>query len=158
MYLEHVQSYKYLGSTVNSNNSIEEEIQYGITLGNKAYYANYFFFKNRLVSKKSKLKLYCRIIRPVATYTCEVWVLKETIKNKLKVFERKVLRKNFCPTKERDGTWRIKTNDELDELIRHKNIINHTKAQRLSWFGHLHQMPEERMVKKVCKWKPMLTC
>jgi hypothetical protein len=30
------------------------------------------------------------------------WVLKETIKNKLTVFERKVLRKIFGPTKERD--------------------------------------------------------
>ena len=63
------------------------------------------------------------------------------------VFERKVLRKILGPTKERDGTWIIKTNDELDELIRHKNIINHIKAQRLSWFGRLHRMQEERMVK-----------
>jgi hypothetical protein len=46
--------------------------------------------------------------------------------------------------------------DELDELIRHKNIINHIKAQRLSLFGHLHRMAEERMVKTVYKWKPML--
>jgi hypothetical protein len=69
------------------------------------------------------------------------------------VFERKVLRKIFGPTKERDGTWRIKTNDELDELLRHNNI----NAQRLSWFGHLHRMPEERMVKRVYMWKPMLT-
>ena len=60
------------------------------------------------------------------------------------VFERKVLRKIFGPTKERDGTWRIKTNDVLDELIRHNNTTNHIKAQRLSWFGHLHRMPEER--------------
>jgi len=66
----------------------------------------------------------------------------------LMVFERKVLRRIFGPTKERDGSWRIKTNEELDELIRHKNIINHIKAQRLSWFGHLHQMPIERMLKK----------
>jgi len=50
------------------------------------------------------------------------------------VFERKVLQ-IFGPTK--DGTWRIKTNGELDELLRHKNIINHIKEQRLSWFGHL---------------------
>jgi hypothetical protein len=54
------------------------------------------------------------------------------------VFERKVLRKIFDPTKERDDTRRIKTNDELDKLIRHKNIINYIKAQRLSWFGHLN--------------------
>jgi hypothetical protein len=36
------------------------------------------------------------------------------------VFERKVLRRICGPTKERDrqtdGTWRIKTNDGLDEL------------------------------------------
>jgi hypothetical protein len=50
------QSYKYLGSTVNSDNAIEEEIQYRITLGNKAYYANQFLFKSRLVSKKSKIE------------------------------------------------------------------------------------------------------
>jgi len=138
MYPEQVQLYKYLGSTVNSDNSIEEEIQHRITLGNKAYYANQFFFKSRLVSKKSKLKLYWSITRPIVTYACETWVLKETIGKKLMVFERKVLRRILGPTKERDGTWRIKTNDELDELIRYKNIINHIKAQRLSWFGHLH--------------------
>jgi hypothetical protein len=101
--------------------------------------------------------LYRSIIRPAVTYGCGTWVLKETIKSKLMVFERKVLRRIFGPTKERDGTWRTKTNDELDELIRHENIINYIKAQRLSWFGQLHRMPEKRMVKKVYKWEPMLT-
>ena len=157
IYLEQVQSYKYLGSTVNSDNSIEEEIRNRITLGNKVYYANQFLFKSRLVSKKLKMKLYWIIIRPITTYVCEVWVLKETIKIKLMVFERKVLRKIFGPTKERDGTWRIKTNYEIDTLIRHRNIINYTKAQSLSWFRHLYRMSEERMIKKVYKWKPMLT-
>jgi hypothetical protein len=69
-------------------------------------------------------------------------------KNKLMVFERKMLRRILGPTKERDGTWRIKTNYELGELMRHKNIINYMKAQRLSWFGHLYRMAEERMAKK----------
>jgi len=133
------------------------EIHCRLTLGNKAYCASQFFFKSKLVSKKSKLKLYWKIVRPTVTYGCGTWVLTETIKNELMVFERKVLRRIFGSTKERDGTWRIKTNDELDELIRHKNIINHIKAQRLSWFGHLHRVPEERMVKRVYKWKPMLT-
>ena len=62
-------------------------------------------------------------------------------------FERKMLRKIFGPTNERDDTRRIKTNDDLDALIRHKNIINHIKPQRLSWFGHLQRMPEDRKVK-----------
>jgi len=131
-----------------SDNSVEEEIQNRKTLGNKAYYSNQFLFKSRLVSKKLKMKLYWSIIRPIVTYGCEMWVLRETIKTKLMAFERKVLRKIFGHTKERDGTWRIRTNDELDKLTRHKNIINYVKAQRLSWFGHLQRMSEERMVKK----------
>jgi len=45
------------------------------------------------------------------------------------VLERKVFRRIFGPTKEGDDTWRIKTHDELDELVRHKNVINHIKAQ-----------------------------
>jgi hypothetical protein len=49
-----------------------------------------------------------------------------------------------------------KTKGELDQLIRHNKIINYIKAQRLSWFGHLRRMPEERMVKQVYKWKPIL--
>jgi hypothetical protein len=52
------------------------------------------------------------------------------------VFERKILRKIFGPTKEVNGIWRIKTNKELDELIEHRNIINYVKTQRLSWVGH----------------------
>jgi len=99
---------------MNSDNSIEEEVKNRITLGNKAYYAKQFLFKSRLVSKKLKMKLYWSIIRPIVTYAFETWVLKETTKTKLKVFERKVLRKNFGPKKERDGTRRIKTNEELD--------------------------------------------
>jgi hypothetical protein len=56
------------------------------------------------------------------------------------MIERKILRIIFRPTKARDGTWIIKTNDELNNIIINKNIINYTEAQRLSWFGHVHQM------------------
>jgi len=57
-------------------------------------------------------------------------------------------------TKESNGNWRIKTNNELDELIKHLNITNYVKAQRLSWFGHTNRMPETSIVKKIHNWKP----
>jgi hypothetical protein len=65
--------------------------------------------------------------------------------------ERKILRTIFRQTKEDNGNWRIKTNIELDELIKHRNIINYVKAQRLSWFGHINRMPENNIVKKIHK-------
>jgi hypothetical protein len=42
----------------------------------------------------------------------------------------------------------------LDELIKHQNIINYVKAQRLSWFGHINRMPETSIVKRIHDWKP----
>jgi len=101
------------------SNSIEEEIKERIAFGTKAYYANLKFFKSRLVTK---LKLYRTVIRPIVTCASEIWVLKEAIIQKLLVFERKILRKIFGPTKE-NQIWRVKTNEELDKLIKHKNII-----------------------------------
>jgi hypothetical protein len=35
----------------------------------------------------------------------------------------------FGPTKENNGKWRIKTDIELDELIKQRNIINYVKAK-----------------------------
>ena len=67
MSFESVQSFKYLGSTVNQNNTIEEEIKERLIAGNKAYYANQKMFKNKLLSNKSKLKLYWTLIRPIVT-------------------------------------------------------------------------------------------
>jgi len=44
------------------------------------------------------------------------------------MIERKILRRIFRPTKARDGTWKIKTKDKLNNLIRNKNIINYIEA------------------------------
>jgi hypothetical protein len=52
------------------------------------------------------------------TCASETWVLKESIIQKLLVFERKILRRIFGTMKE-NQVWRIKTNEELDKL---KNI------------------------------------
>ena len=56
--IDQVRSFSYLGSTVNGNNTLEEEIRERIGKGNKAFYANKALFKSKLVSRKSKLKLY----------------------------------------------------------------------------------------------------
>ena len=88
------------------------------------------------------------------TYASETWVLKENMTQKLLVFERKVLRGIFGHTKE-NQTWRIKTNEELDKLIKHENIVSYIKAQRLSWLGHIYRLPDTRTAKRILKWNPL---
>jgi len=70
------------------------------------------------------------------------------------VLERKILRKIFGPTYE-NGSWRIKTNEELDKLIKHENIINFARTQRLGWYGHIERMQNTRKVKAIHAWKPI---
>ena len=48
-------------------------------------------FKSKLVSKRAKLKLYWAIIRLLITYASETWVLKESMKRKFIIPERKIL-------------------------------------------------------------------
>jgi hypothetical protein len=71
------------------------------------------------------------------------------------VFERKIFRKIFGPVKVSEGRWRIRTNDELDILINHANIVRYVKAQRISWLGHIERTPDDRTVKKITDWKPI---
>jgi hypothetical protein len=88
---------------VNGNNILEEKTRERIVKGKKAFYANKNIFKNNLVSRKSKLKLYWSIIRPTVIYGCDAWVLEGSIIQRLLVLERKILRKIFGPTKEKNG-------------------------------------------------------
>ena len=81
-------------------------------------------------------------------------MLKETVIQKLLVLGRKILRRIFGPTKE-NQIWRNKTNEELHKLIKHKNIVNYLKAQRLSWLDHVQRMSDTRTVKKIFNWKPL---
>ena len=54
--------------------------------------------------------------------------------------------------KDTDGTWRIKTNNEINILIENINIITYIKAQRLGWFGHINRIQENRLFKRIYKW------
>jgi hypothetical protein len=51
--------------------------------------------------------------------------------NKLMIFERKILRKIFGPTRTDDGYWRIKTNQEINDILKGKqNIIGFIKKTK----------------------------
>jgi len=54
-----------LGSTVNTDNKIEEEIKERTALGNKVFFANKKIFQSKLISKTAKLKLQFSVTGPV---------------------------------------------------------------------------------------------
>jgi hypothetical protein len=48
----------------------------------------------------------------------------------LTVSERKILRKIHGPVKEKE-IWRIRKNDELEDIIKRENIVRFIKCQRI---------------------------
>jgi hypothetical protein len=87
--------------------------------------------------------------------TTETWVLKESMIKKLLIFERKIMRKIFGPTRTDDGYWRIKTNQDINDILNGQHIIGFIKKQRLNWLGHVERRTEDNNVKKTKRWKPM---
>jgi hypothetical protein len=65
------------------------------------------------------------------------------------------MRKIFGPKGKDDGYWRIKTDQEINEILKGQNIIGFIKKQRLNWLGHAERMAEDDNVQKIKRWKTM---
>jgi hypothetical protein len=103
MKIEEASKTKFLGTIVTRDNLIEEEIKERTAASNRASFANQKILQSKLIFKKTKMKLYKALIRPVVVYGSECWVSTENIKQKLLVFERKILRRIFGPTQKASG-------------------------------------------------------
>lgn len=87
-----VQDFNYLGVPINYKNNRNAEVKAKIQAGNRAYYANKHLLRDRQITKRSKMKIYKSLIRPVITYAAEVLCMTRGEENEFRVFERKVLR------------------------------------------------------------------
>ena len=74
---------------------MEKEIQRRILAGNRTYFAAASLFRNRLLSRATKIILYKTLIRPVVTYGAETWTLTEREEQAVLIFERKIFRRIY---------------------------------------------------------------
>jgi len=58
-----------------------------------------------------------------------VWTLTNRDEKHLRIIERRILRKISGPTQNEDGSWRIRMNYELDELIENAGIVKFIKIE-----------------------------
>ena len=70
--IEMVDEFKYLGTALINQNSIQEEIKCRLKLGRKRYSVQNLL-SSSLLSKTLKIKIYRTIILPVVLYGCETW-------------------------------------------------------------------------------------
>ena len=98
-------------------------------------------WKNKNVSKETKMRLYNALIVPIALYGCETWTLRKAEEKQLLVFEMAALRKIL----------RIHIMDKIrNENIRKALNLTDTIVQKVherqhKWLGHVLRMDGNRI-------------
>ena len=87
----------------------------------------------------------------------EAWSLTNRDEKHLRIFERRILGKIFGPVQNEDGSWRIRMNYELSELIGNADVVRFIKSRRIAWLGHVMRMDDKRTPRRILQWKPIGT-
>ena len=69
---ERVSSFPDLGSIINEDNSISEEIAYRIKKGNRTYYVHKGLMTSKLINRYTIGKISMTLIKPAMTYVCNL--------------------------------------------------------------------------------------
>jgi len=151
---EMVEEFKYLGTTLTNQNSIQEEIKSRLKSGNACYHSVQNPLSSSLLSNNIKKKIYRTINLPVVFYGCETWSLTLREEPRLRIFVNRVLR-IFGPKKDEvSGEWTKLHNEELSDLYSSPNIIRVIKLRRMRWAGHVARMWEGRGVFRILDGTP----
>jgi len=149
------EEFKYLGTMLTNQNSIQEEIKSRLKLGNACYYSVQNLLSSSLLPKNLKIKIYRTIILPIVLYGCKTWSMTLREEHRLRVFENRVLRRVFGPKRDEvTGECRKLHNEELSDLYSLLNIVWVVKSRRMRWVGHVARMGEGRGVHRVLVGKP----
>ena len=74
------------------------------------------FLRNKNLKRQTKKQVYKTVIRPTVLYACETWDLTKEWKQRLEIWERKILRKLYGGSKEQEQ-WITKINKEVEEVL-----------------------------------------
>jgi hypothetical protein len=98
---ENMAQIKYLGTTITSQNVIQEEIKNRFYSGNVCYHSVQNLLSSCLLSRNIKIAICKTIILFVVLHACENWSLILREEHRLRVFEGRVLRRLFGPERDK---------------------------------------------------------
>lgn len=143
--LEQVDKFKYLGSTLNFEGKIEDEISERLEATGRLFNAmKTKFLSKKEVPKHVKVEVFKKVVTPVLTYASESWTTSTKTISQITSMEMRFLRKIEGKTK----LDRIR-NETYRETLDTKPIEETVHENQLRWLGHTLRMTEDRIPKQV---------
>ena len=84
------------------------------------------------ISRRTKVRLYKTLVKPVLMYGCETWKMNKSDKNKIYVFQRRCLRRIF------KIRWQERiANKEALKMAEMENLSEGVRKRRWKFIGHI---------------------
>ena len=136
--------FKYLGSIIQNEGEIEDDVTHRIKAGWLRWRAATGVLCDKKVPLKLKGKFYRAAIRPAMLYGSECWAVKKAHERKLKAAEMRMLRW-ACGRTMLDRIPNAVFRNELEIMP----FSEKAREGRLRWFGHVRRRPDTAPVRRV---------
>ena len=144
--IEEVTEFTYLGAKVtNKYGNTEAEIKTRIKKVRGAFAALKNIWKTKMISKKTKIRIFKGNVLSVLLYAAESWNVNTRMCHMLEVCLRRILH-IFWPNK--------MSNAELHDLIGIMPISSEVKERRWRWIDHVNRMPPTSIPRVAMRWTP----
>ncbi|KAM3394643.1 hypothetical protein P3S68_003646 [Capsicum galapagoense] len=135
--------FKYLGSVIQSNGEIDEDVSHRIGAGWMKWKLASGVLCDKKVPSKLKGKFYRVVVRPALLYGAECWPVKNSHIKKMKVAKMRMLRW-MCGLTRGD---RVR-NETIREKVGVTSVKCKMRKARLRWFGHVKRRGMDAPVRR----------
>lgn len=143
--LDRVNKFTYLGSTMTSNATLDQEIS--VRLGKAASTFGRLskrVWNNKQLSICTKVRVYDACVLSVLLYGAETWPTYRRQESRLSAFHTRCLRSIL------GVTWKDKlSNEELFKITKSQPLSSRLKFIRLRWAGHITRMEPHRLPRSI---------
>ena len=143
--LEEVESFTYLGSSIDKSGKASAEVDIRIEKGGRAYQMwRKKVFRSANLSKATKMRVFRTLVMSVLLYGAETWTITQKDLRKLRTFHMKCLRDILGVTR-----WDELRNETILCRANEVPIEGQLKHLRLQWLGHVMRMNSNRVQRQL---------
>ena len=141
--IEVVNTFNFLGSLIVDTGGSSEEIKRRLALARSSTISLTSIWKDRGISRKTKIRIMNALVFPIATYGSETWALGAADRKKINAFEM------WCWRRMLRISWREhKTNEFVNNQIGSRiTLCQKIDKIKLQYFGHIARREGDNLEK-----------